>query len=88
MQPGKIIIVYDFDESVSCRVATVMVQRRIDNLFMLSGGKHASWLGPQRRGKPQQLGRVAGGSMALTAMAPGLPPCQDSGCLRRSSLWA
>jgi len=35
---GKIIIVYDDDEKVATHVATVLVQRDIDNVIMLSGG--------------------------------------------------
>lgn len=38
-QEGKIIIAYDEDEAHYGHVATTMVQRGIDNLFVLSGGK-------------------------------------------------
>lgn len=37
-KPGKIIVVYDTDEKISPNVATVLVQREIDNVIMLSGG--------------------------------------------------
>jgi len=37
-KPGKIIIVYDADEKIATHVATVLVQRGIDNVIMLSGG--------------------------------------------------
>ena len=37
-KPGKIIIVYDADEKICPNVATVLVQREIDNVIMLSGG--------------------------------------------------
>ena len=37
-KPGKIIIVYDEDERVAPHVATVMVQKDVDNVLMLSGG--------------------------------------------------
>ncbi|XP_072291650.1 centrosomal protein of 41 kDa [Eucyclogobius newberryi] len=36
--PGKIIIVYDEDERIAIQAATIMCQRGIENLFMLSGG--------------------------------------------------
>ncbi len=36
--PGKILVVYDYDESVASRCATTLVQRGYDNVFMLSGG--------------------------------------------------
>lgn len=35
---GKIIIVYDNDESLASRCATTLIQRGYDNVFMLSGG--------------------------------------------------
>lgn len=35
---GKLIIVYDYDESISHKFATTLVQRGYDNVFMLSGG--------------------------------------------------
>lgn len=37
-KPGKIIIVYDADEKICPNVATVLVQRELDNVIMLSGG--------------------------------------------------
>ncbi|GFN97416.1 centrosomal protein of 41 kda [Plakobranchus ocellatus] len=37
-KPGKIILLYDDDETISHRAATTLVQRGYDNLFMLSGG--------------------------------------------------
>ncbi|EDQ91042.1 uncharacterized protein MONBRDRAFT_36377 [Monosiga brevicollis MX1] len=37
-QEGRIIVVYDEDETLSCHAATVLVQRGVENLFMLSGG--------------------------------------------------
>ncbi|XP_013404843.1 centrosomal protein of 41 kDa-like isoform X1 [Lingula anatina] len=37
-QPGKIIVIYDDDERIAPHVATVMVERGYENLFMLSGG--------------------------------------------------
>jgi len=37
-KPGKIIVVYDADEKICPNVATVLVQREIDNVIMLSGG--------------------------------------------------
>jgi len=37
-KPGKIIVVYDADEKIAPHVATVLVQRGIDNVIMLSGG--------------------------------------------------
>ena len=36
--PGKIVVVYDFDESVAARSATTLTQRGYDNVLMLSGG--------------------------------------------------
>ena len=39
-KPGKIILVYDDDEKISPGVATTLVQRGYDNLFMLSGGEY------------------------------------------------
>lgn len=36
---GKIIIVYDEDERIARQAATIMCERGIENLFMLSGGK-------------------------------------------------
>lgn len=35
---GKLIVVYDHDESISHKFATTLVQRGYDNVFMLSGG--------------------------------------------------
>ncbi|XP_065656891.1 centrosomal protein of 41 kDa B isoform X2 [Hydra vulgaris] len=37
-KPGKIVIVYDDDEKLAPNVATVLVQREMDNVIMLSGG--------------------------------------------------
>lgn len=36
--PNKIIVVYDEDETLASRVASTLVQRGYDNIFMLSGG--------------------------------------------------
>ncbi|XP_023213728.1 centrosomal protein of 41 kDa A-like [Centruroides sculpturatus] len=45
--PNKIIVVYDEDESLASRVASTLVQRGYDNIFMLSGGlKLASYRFP------------------------------------------
>ncbi len=38
-KPGKIIILYDEDERIAPSSATIFVQREVDNVFMLSGGK-------------------------------------------------
>ena len=38
-KPGCIIVVYDEDETIAHGVATKMVQRDFDNIFLLSGGK-------------------------------------------------
>ena len=35
---GKIIIVYDSDEKIAHAASTTMIERGVDNLFMLSGG--------------------------------------------------
>ena len=35
---GKMIVVYDYDESVASRSATTLAQRGYDNVLMLSGG--------------------------------------------------
>eukprot|EP00795_Rhopilema_esculentum_P002281 gene2281-17894_t len=35
---GKIIVVYDEDERIATNVATIFVQRDVDNVFLLSGG--------------------------------------------------
>ena len=35
---GKMIVVYDYDESVAARSATTLAQRGYDNVLMLSGG--------------------------------------------------
>uniref|UniRef100_A0A1I8GJT6 Rhodanese domain-containing protein n=1 Tax=Macrostomum lignano TaxID=282301 RepID=A0A1I8GJT6_9PLAT len=37
-RPGRIVLIYDEDEKIAPRVATTLVQRGYDNLFMLSGG--------------------------------------------------
>lgn len=37
-KPDRIIIAYDEDESIAPKAATTIVQRGVDNLFMLSGG--------------------------------------------------
>ena len=39
---GKIIIIYDEDERLAPHAATTLVERGVDNLFMLSGGQ---WCG-------------------------------------------
>ena len=36
---GKIIILYDNNERIAQQAATVFVQRGVDNVFLLSGGK-------------------------------------------------
>ena len=36
---GKIIILYDNNERIASQAATVFVQRGVDNVFLLSGGK-------------------------------------------------
>ena len=38
-KPGRIIILYDEDERVASQAATTFVQREVDNVLMLSGGK-------------------------------------------------
>lgn len=40
-KPGKIIILYDEDERVAPNAAATFVQRGVDNVFMLSGGRCA-----------------------------------------------
>lgn len=47
---GKIVIIYDEDERTAPRVATVLVQRGFDNMFLLTGG-----LGTARRLFPEGL---------------------------------
>ncbi|GAB1610868.1 hypothetical protein Ahia01_001373600, partial [Argonauta hians] len=37
-QPGRLILLYDYDESISPRVASTITERGFDNLFLLSGG--------------------------------------------------
>ncbi|CAF1049436.1 unnamed protein product [Rotaria sp. Silwood1] len=37
-QKGKIIVLYDEDERIAPRAATIMVQRGYNNIFLLSGG--------------------------------------------------
>ena len=37
-QEGKIIVVYDEDETMAPRAATILVERGYENVFMLSGG--------------------------------------------------
>ena len=36
--PGKLVILVDYDETVSAKCATTLVQRGYENVFMLSGG--------------------------------------------------
>lgn len=38
---GRIIVLYDEDESIAPQAATVMVERLIKNVFILSGGERA-----------------------------------------------
>lgn len=40
---GCIIIVYDEDETISQKVATTLVQRGYDNVYLLSGGLNLAW---------------------------------------------
>ncbi|ESO84298.1 hypothetical protein LOTGIDRAFT_73843, partial [Lottia gigantea] len=42
-QEGKIIVLYDEDETLTPRAATTLVQRGYDNLFMLSGGLRVAY---------------------------------------------
>ncbi|XP_069141222.1 centrosomal protein of 41 kDa-like isoform X2 [Argopecten irradians] len=42
-QEGKIIIVYDEDETIAHTAATTLVQRGYDNLFLLSGGMRVAY---------------------------------------------
>ncbi|XP_033746457.1 centrosomal protein of 41 kDa-like isoform X3 [Pecten maximus] len=42
-QPGKIIVVYDEDETIAHEVATTLVQRFYENLFLLSGGMRVAY---------------------------------------------
>ncbi|VUZ55719.1 unnamed protein product [Hymenolepis diminuta] len=42
-KPGHIIILYDEDETVAPRVATVLVERGYENVFLLSGGLKVSY---------------------------------------------
>jgi centrosomal protein CEP41 len=35
---GKLLVVYDFDESTAPAFATALAQRGYDNVFLLSGG--------------------------------------------------
>lgn len=37
-KPGRIILMYDYDEDMAPRAASTIVERGFDNLFMLSGG--------------------------------------------------
>ena len=34
----SVIVIYDDDESLACKVAATLTQRGYDNVFMLSGG--------------------------------------------------
>ena len=53
-QDGKLIVVYDNDELIATRVASTLVQRGYDNVFMLSGGlKVAQITFPEGLVKPQ-----------------------------------
>jgi len=38
-KPGKIIVVYDDDEKLAPTVATSLLQKDVENVIMLSGGK-------------------------------------------------
>ena len=38
-KPGKVIIDYDEDERIAPNVASVFVQKDVENVFMLSGGQ-------------------------------------------------
>ena len=42
-KPDRIIILYDEDEGIAHKAATTIVQRGINNVFMLSGGAYALW---------------------------------------------
>nr|CDS27438.1 centrosomal protein of 41 kDa [Hymenolepis microstoma] len=42
-KPGHIIICYDEDETLSPLVATVLVERGYENVFLLSGGLKVAW---------------------------------------------
>lgn len=37
---GKIVVIYDEDETLSCNAAHILTQRGFENLFMLSGGEY------------------------------------------------
>ena len=41
-KPGSIVVIYDECENIAPSVATTLVQRGYDNLFMLSGGTSTS----------------------------------------------
>lgn len=47
-RPGKIIILYDEDERIASAAATTFVQRDVENVFMLSGGKCTERVGRKR----------------------------------------
>ncbi|XP_029652095.1 centrosomal protein of 41 kDa B [Octopus sinensis] len=47
-KPGRLILLYDYDENICPRVASTIAERGFDNLFLLSGGlKVAEKLFPQ-----------------------------------------
>ena len=41
---GKLIVVYDYDESVASRFCTTLIERGYENVFMLSGGLRVAYM--------------------------------------------
>ncbi|KAK7102620.1 centrosomal protein of 41 kDa-like isoform X2 [Littorina saxatilis] len=76
-QEGKIIIMYDNDESMAPRAATTLVERGYENLFMLSGGLKVA-------GKVFPDGLLTG-TLPLSLMEPPNPKAKNHPVTARES---
>uniref|UniRef100_A0A0X3NXL9 Centrosomal protein of n=1 Tax=Schistocephalus solidus TaxID=70667 RepID=A0A0X3NXL9_SCHSO len=77
-RPNHIIILYDEDERIAPRVATILTQRGYDNVFLLAGGLKVAW-------KLFPKGLILGDAPPSLKVKPGKRPSGEKNVLRLSS---
>ncbi|KAL7062683.1 hypothetical protein AAHC03_0937 [Spirometra sp. Aus1] len=77
-RPNHIIIVYDEDERIAPRVATILTQRGYDNVYLLAGGLKVAW-------KLFPKGLILGDAPPTLKVKPGKRPSTEKNVLRLSS---
>uniref|UniRef100_A0A0X3Q9M1 Centrosomal protein of B n=2 Tax=Schistocephalus solidus TaxID=70667 RepID=A0A0X3Q9M1_SCHSO len=72
-RPNHIIILYDEDERIAPRVATILTQRGYDNVFLLAGGLKVAW-------KLFPKGLILGDAPPSLKVKPGKRPSGEKKC--------